>query len=274
MIIALTLPGEFVKDRPVDLERIRAIGLAAAARAGEVLRYYWGKTHTIGKKGAINLVTEADLASESAIVQLIRSAFPEHAILAEETGVTLGTESHEWIIDPLDGTTNYAHSLPEFTVSIAFAREGDLVFGVVFNPIAQELFCGMKSKGATLNGKAIRVSHTRSLKESLLVTGFPYELGPVIRPLMERFERCLMAAQGVRRLGSAALDLCYVACGRFEGFWEQNLAPWDTAAGVVIAKEAGASISDFSNAPYYINNKEILATNGLIHEDLAALLRW
>ena len=257
----------------MNLEKIRTVGLAAATEAGEILRHYWGKNHTIEKKGAIDLVTEADLASERAIIRLIRTAFPEHAVLAEESGITLGNGSHEWIIDPLDGTTNYAHGLPEFTISIAFANEGKLVFGLVSNPVTGELFCGMKGQGATLNGRPIHVSGTQTLAESLLVTGFPYNLKTIIRPLMQRFERCLMASQGVRRLGSAALDLCYLACGRFEGFWEQNLAPWDTAAGVVIAKEAGASVSDFSNRPYSIKKKEILATNGFIHENLAMLLR-
>lgn len=272
-IILLTLRHRFDRVLFVDLEKIRTVGLAAAAGAGEILRHYWGKKHTIEKKGAIDLVTEADLASERAIIRLIRTAFPEHAVLAEESGITIGNDSHEWIIDPLDGTTNYAHGLPEFTISIAFANEGNLVFGLVSNPVTGELFCGMKGQGATLNGRPIHVSGTQTLAESLLVTGFPYNLKTIIRPLMQRFERCLMASQGVRRLGSAALDLCYLACGRFEGFWEQNLAPWDTAAGVVIAKEAGASVSDFSNRPYSIKKKEILATNGFIHENLAMLLR-
>jgi myo-inositol-1(or 4)-monophosphatase len=256
----------------MDLGKIRDIAVAAAARAGESLRNYWGKTHTVEKKGAINLVTEADLASENAIIQLIRAAFPEHTILAEESGVTLGTGPYEWIIDPLDGTTNYAHHLPQFSLSIAFALEGDILFGLILNPVTGELFCGTQGEGAELNGRPIRVSTTKSVRESLLVTGFPYGLQSVIRPLICRFERCLMAAQGVRRLGSAALDLCYVACGRFDGFWEQNLAPWDTAAGMLIAQEAGATISDFSNEPYRIEKKEILATNGLIHQEMTALL--
>ncbi|NVM57656.1 MAG: inositol monophosphatase [Desulfobacterales bacterium] len=270
--MVLTSWSQFYKKQGVDLERIRAVALAAAARAGVILRNYWGKTQSVEKKGAINLVTEADLASERAIIHLIRTAFPEHTVVAEESGITLGTDPHEWIIDPLDGTTNYAHSLPEFSVSIAFACEGDPVFGLVLNPVTRELFCGARGQGATLNGRPIRVSRSQRVSESLLVTGFPYEMQPVLRALMSRFERCLMAAQGVRRLGSAALDLCYVACGRFEGFWEQNLAPWDTAAGVVIAQEAGASISDFSNTPYSTKKKEILATNGLIHQELLALL--
>jgi myo-inositol-1(or 4)-monophosphatase len=246
--------------------------VAAADRAGEILRNYWGRSHTVEKKGAIDLVTEADLASESAIVQLIRAVYPDHTILAEESGVTPGTDAYEWIIDPLDGTTNYAHHLPEFSLSIAFALEGDVVFGVVLIPVTGELFCGTRGEGATVNGLPIRVSSTKILGESLLVTGFPYNLQSIIGPLIRRFERCLTAAQGVRRLGSAALDLCYVACGRFDGFWEQNLAPWDTAAGMVIAQEAGATISDFSNGPYSIEKTEILATNGLIHQEMTAVL--
>lgn len=256
----------------MDLGRIRDVGVAAAARAGEILLNFWGKTLTVEKKGAINLVTEADLASENAIIQIIRGVFPDHSVLAEESGLTLGTDSYEWIIDPLDGTTNFAHHLPDFSLSIALASEGDIIFGVVLNPVTGELFCGTRGEGATLNGRSIRVSSTKVIGESLLVTGFPYDLQPVIRPLIYRFERCLMAAQGVRRLGSAALDLCYVACGRFDGFWEQNLAPWDTAAGVVIAREAGARISDFSHGPYSIEKKEILATNGFIHQEMTALL--
>ena len=256
----------------MDLGRIKDVGVAAAARAGEILLNYWGKTHTVEKKGAINLVTEADLASENAIIQLIRAVFPDHSVLAEESGVTLGTDAYEWIIDPLDGTTNFAHHLPDFSLSIALAFEGDIVFGAVLNPVTGELFCGTRGEGSTLNGRSIRVSRTKVIGESLLVTGFPYNLQSVIRPLIDRFERCLMAAQGVRRLGSAALDLCYVACGRFDGFWEQDLAPWDTAAGVVIAQEAGARISNFSNGPYSIEKKEILATNGFIHQEMTALL--
>jgi myo-inositol-1(or 4)-monophosphatase len=212
------------------------------------------------------------LASEDAIIQLIRAVFPGHAILAEESGVTPGTDPYEWIIDPLDGTTNFAHHLPDFSLSIAFALEGEMAFGLILNPVAGELFCATRGQGVELNGRPIRVSSTKTVAESLLVTGFPYDLEPVIGPLMQRLERCIMAAQGVRRLGSAALDLCYVACGRFDGFWEENLAPWDTAAGWIIVQEAGGTISDFSSGPYSIDKKEILATNGLIHQEMMALL--
>ena len=256
----------------MDLGTIRDVAVAAAARAGEILYSHWGGIHNVEKKGAIDLVTEADVASEKAIIEVIRTAFPDHTILAEESGVTPGTDQHEWIIDPLDGTTNYAHNLPEFSLSIAFALEGEMAFGLILNPVAGELFCATRGQGAELNGRPIRVSSTKAVAESLLVTGFPYDLQPVIRPLMQRLERCLMAAQGVRRLGSAALDLCYVACGRFDGFWEENLAPWDTAAGWIIAQEAGGKISDFSHGAYSIDKKEILATNGLIHQEMTELL--
>jgi myo-inositol-1(or 4)-monophosphatase len=184
----------------------------------------------------------------------------------------LGSDQYEWIIDPLDGTTNYAHHLPEFCVSIGLAREGDMVFGLILSPVIGEFFCAMQGEGATLNGRPIHVSGTNTVSESLLVTGFPYDLPPVIRVLMSRLERCILAAQGVRRLGSAALDLCYVACGRFDGFWEQNLAPWDTAAGMVIVQEAGGRVTDFSNEPFRIEEKEILATNGHIHDEMRRIL--
>ena len=174
--------------------------MAAAARAGEILRRYWGRTHNVEKKGAIDLVTEADLASEDAIVGLIRTSFPDHAVLAEEGGATPGKDRCEWIVDPLDGTTNYAHHLPEFSVSIAFALEGDIVFGLILSPVTGELFSGTRGQGATLNGRPIHVSGTKRVGESLLVTGFPYDLQPVIRPMMSRMERCILAAQGVRRL--------------------------------------------------------------------------
>ncbi len=271
--IRLTRGPLFGKNGIVDLEKIRHVGLAAACGAGEILLKFWGKAHTIEKKGAIDLVTEADVASEKAITRIIGATFPEHSIHAEESGVTRGMGVHRWIIDPLDGTTNYSHNLPEFSVSIAFAFKGQVVFGLVLNPVTGELFCATKGQGATLNGKPIHVSRVQSMDEALLATGFPYDLEPIRDSVMKRWERCLVASQGIRRLGSAALDLCYVACGRFEGFWEQNLAPWDTAAGMVIAQEAGAAVSDFSNEPYSVEKKEILATNGLVHEALVALLR-
>jgi myo-inositol-1(or 4)-monophosphatase len=256
----------------MDFERIKQIGIRAAYRGGDILRQHYGQLFAIRKKGAIDLVTTADIESEQAIVETIRSAFPDHGILAEEAGLIEGPAEMQWIIDPLDGTTNFAHGLGIFAVSIAFVYQGEPVFGIVFNPISGETFTALSGQGAFLNSHAIGVTTTATMRDSLLVTGFPYDLARMPTDVLSRFARCLAAAQGVRRLGSAALDLCYVACGRFEGFWEENLKPWDTAAGMVIAIEAGARITNFDDQSYDINQKQILATNGRIHSAMCTLL--
>ncbi len=257
----------------MDLELIKRVGIAAAYKAGGVLRSHYGRISRIDKKGDIDLVTEADTGSEKVIIDTIQKAFPNHTILAEESGLNRGEFGHKWIIDPLDGTTNFSHQLGIFSVSIAFSLNDQTVFGVVLNPETRELFTAVKGKGASLNGRQIRVSNSPSVSESLLVTGFPYNFKDVFDPLLTRFSNCLKASQGVRRLGSAAIDLCFLACGRFDGFWEQNLKPWDTAAGELIAREAGAVVTDFSNKPYAIDKKEILATNGKIHKEMLLLLK-
>jgi myo-inositol-1(or 4)-monophosphatase len=256
----------------MDFERIKQIGIQAAFRGGDILRRHYGHLFAIRKKGAIDLVTTADIESERAIVETIRSAFPDHAILAEEAGPIDGLPEMRWIIDPLDGTTNFAHGLGIFAVSIAFAHQGTPVFGIVFNPISGETFTALAGQGAFLNNRSISVSETAAVGDGLLVTGFPYDVARMPADLLDRFAKCLAAAQGIRRLGSAALDLCHVACGRFDGFWEDNLKPWDTAAGMVIALEAGARITDFGGQPYNINQKQILATNGQIHSEMLTLL--
>ncbi len=256
----------------MDLEYVRRIGIAAAYEGGKVLNACLGKIASIRKKGAIDLVTEADTGSEKRIIETIRSRFPDHAILAEESGLNTGDEACQWIIDPLDGTTNFAHQLPFFSVSIGFVHKNKLVIGVVLNPVSGELFTALAGKGAELNGQPIHVSGTATVGESLLVTGFPYNFKEILPDVMGRFSNCLKASQGVRRLGSAALDLCFVACGRFDAFWEQNLKPWDTAAGLVIAQEAGAQITDFSGNPFTVDKQEILATNGRIHTPMLSLL--
>lgn len=257
----------------MDLELVKRVGIAAAYKGGRVLRSLYGRISRIDKKGAIDLVTEADTGSEKVIIDTIKNVFPEHMILAEESGLNDGETDHEWIVDPLDGTTNFAHQLGLFSISIAFALNGETVFGVVLSPATQELFTAVKDNGASLNGRPINVSASPAVSESLLVTGFPYNLRDIFNPLMTRFSNCLKASQGVRRLGSAAIDLCYVACGRFDGFWEQNLKPWDTAAGDLIAREAGAVVTDFSNKPFTIDKKEILTTNGKIHKEMLLLLK-
>ncbi|RJP77434.1 MAG: inositol monophosphatase [Desulfobacteraceae bacterium] len=256
----------------MDLDYVQRVGIGAAYKGAEKLRFYFGNLDRIIKKGDIDLVTQADIASEKEIVAEIQYRFPDHSILAEESGIIEGLSMYQWIIDPLDGTTNFAHQVGLFAVSIAFAIDGEPIIGTVLNPLTGELFSAQKGHGATLNGKKIDVSETSKVADSLLVTGFPYDFKVMIRPLMHRFEACLTAARGVRRLGSAALDLCYVACGRFEGFWEQHLKPWDTAAGLVIAREAGACVTDFSGGSYTVDNPEILATNGNIHNEMIHLL--
>jgi myo-inositol-1(or 4)-monophosphatase len=256
----------------MDFEHAKRIGIAAAYNGARVLTEHFGNISQINRKGPFDLVTEADTGSEKQIIKTIREAFPDHAILAEESGAGKGNSEYQWIIDPLDGTTNYAHHLPIFTIAIALALHDDIVFGLVFNPIDGELFSAVAGKGAELNGKSIRASSTASVYDSLLATGFPYNFDETIEPVMKRFTVCQDASQGVRRLGSAALDICYVACGRFDGYWEQNLKPGDMAAGAIIAAEAGAVITNFSNQPFSIDQKEILVTNGKIHQEMLSLL--
>jgi myo-inositol-1(or 4)-monophosphatase len=257
----------------MDMEKIKQAGIAAAFASGRILRSKFGNISSIVKKGPIDLVTEADTESERAVIETLRNCYPDHAILTEETGQHPGEEENLWIIDPLDGTTNFAHALPVFSTSIAFSRNGEAVMGVVHNPVMGELFTAVKGEGAFLNGKKIRVAEKTEMTDCLLVTGFPYNFRECASGIIERFERCLAAAQGVRRLGSAAIDLCYVACGRFDGYWEQNLKPWDTAAGQLIAREAGAEVTDFSGRPFDPWMAEIAVGNPAVHRELLALLK-
>ena len=228
--------------------------------------------HPLVKKEPLISLRKRTLALKKQIIQTIRSRFPDHAILAEESGANPGVPDCQWIIDPLDGTTNFAHQLPIFAVSIAFSFRGEVTVGIVLNPVSGELFTAVRGRGAELNGRPIRVSETKHVSESLLVTGFPYNFEEILESAMGRFRSCLRASRGVRRLGAAALDLCFVACGRFDGFWEENLKPWDTAAGMLIASEAGAEVTDFKGKAFAIDDREILATNGSIHRELMSLL--
>jgi myo-inositol-1(or 4)-monophosphatase len=270
----LTFPMKIhtIHRMKVDIDLVQKVAEDAAQKAGDVLRSFHGKELNTRKKGVIDLVTEADTASEKVILETILTTFPHHSILAEESGRKIGDERFHWVIDPLDGTTNFAHRLGLYAVSIAFAFEGEEVVGIVLAPASGEMFSAVKGNGARLNGSPIGVSRAGTLADSLLVTGFPYNARERITPLISRFRECILAAQGIRRLGSAALDLCYVACGRFEGFWEENLKPWDTAAGVLIAREAGGRVTNFTGAQYNIEMQEILATNGLIHNEMIRVL--
>jgi myo-inositol-1(or 4)-monophosphatase len=245
-----------------------------ALKGGECLLKGWGQVKEISFKGAIDLVTETDFESQQVILGIIREKFPHHSILAEEEGgIVAGASEALWIVDPLDGTTNFAHGFPFVCVSIALALSNELTVGVVYNPVMNELFFASKGKGAFLNHRPIGVSQQTSLKQSLLGTGFSYNLAPIKKEVINRFSAFLSASQGIRRPGSAALDLCYVGSGVFDGFWEQDLQPWDVAAGTVIVREAGGSVTDFSGASLDVNKKEILASNGLIHQQMLDLLK-
>ena len=255
----------------IDLLKIKNIGIEAANKSEQILISYFGDLKTYEKKGSIDLVTRADKESEQVIIDTILKAFPDHGVIAEESGMMRPDAENVWIIDPLDGTTNFAHGVPIYAISIAFAVNGETLFGIVYNPSMKELFIGEKGGGATLNGQPISVSTTERLFDSLIVTGFPYSLHDRLPSLLNKFEIMLKHTQGIRRLGAAALDLCYVACGRFDGFWEQLLKPWDTAAGSLIAHEAGGAVTDFSNNRFNIDMKEILVTNGKIHNQVISL---
>ena len=246
-----------------------------ARDAGSLLMQRLG-TAKVTNKGDINLVTEADLASENLIIERIRSYYPQHGILAEESGeaVLVGGRRSEWkwIIDPLDGTTNYAHGYPCFCVSIALEHEGVLEIGVVYDPVRDEMFAAERGQGATLNDRTIRVSEVDTLNNAMLCTGFPYNVRE--RPDFARdFTNFTMAAQAVRRDGSAAIDLAYVACGRFDGFWEDGLNAWDTAAGLVLIQGARGRVSNFDDEPLDVYTAKVLASNGLIHDQMRAVLR-
>jgi myo-inositol-1(or 4)-monophosphatase len=261
-----------IKVSPMEMNHIRRIGIKAAFESGKILKSFFGNISDIRKKGVVDIVTEADTASEETIIGIIRKDFPQHSILAEESGLDQEDEDHQWIIDPLDGTINFAHQVPIFSISIAYAFKGTPVMGIVLNPVTGELFSAVAGEGAFLNNRPIQVSDTQIMQESLLATGFPYDLLSIFDTVANRLEKCLRAAQGIRRMGSAAIDICALACGRFDGFWEQNLHPWDTAAAVLIASEAGAVVTDFANNPFTIDKMEILATNGKIHADMLSLL--
>jgi len=244
----------------------------AARAAGEIIRRDFGDPTGIRFKGKGNPVTQTDIDSERTILAMLRSDFPSHDFLTEETEHESTGSEFLWIIDPLDGTTNFTHSYPFVCVSIALKRGEDFLLGVVLDPIRGQIFQAEKGGGAVLNGKPIRVSKTNSLEKSLVCTGFPYRLNEKPRDNFPIFERLCLRSEGVRRDGSAALDVCYVAAGILDGFWERDLWPWDTAAGMVILSEAGGKISDYSGNPFNPFLKEIVASNGLIHEEMLSVI--
>jgi|UniRef100_A0A7C3Z3Q6 myo-inositol-1(or 4)-monophosphatase len=261
-------------------DKIVKVGRQAALAAGAVLRLNYLKPHEVHLKGVIDPVTETDLQAQDIIVRIIRQGFPDHGFLAEESEgqgtkefFSSGAKPDRWIIDPLDGTVNYAHGFPMFCVSIAFEAEGVLQYGVIYDPLREELFEAIRGGGARLNGQAVRVSGTELMDRALMATGFPYDIRERLPQTMARLSNMLALSQGVRRAGSAALDMAYVACGRFDGFYEENLKPWDTAAGLLLITEAGGHITTFDGRPYNIFSPNIAASNGRLHRQLLEALK-
>jgi myo-inositol-1(or 4)-monophosphatase len=249
----------------------RSIAIDAALEAGRILRGFVGNLAGIDYKGEIDIVTAADHAAEMAVLKRLSGAFPDFAILAEESGAreARNGSSSRWVVDPLDGTTNFASANPHFCVSIALEREGAVVLGVVYDPMLDELFIAERGKGATVNGKRISVSATSVFLQSMLSTGFPYDINRRHENL-ELFTYFTHLTRAVRRVGAAALDLCYVASGRYDGFWEAGLQPWDSAAGSLMVREAGGKVTDYHGEEFRIEGTSCVASNGLIHADLLA----
>ena len=247
--------------------------IRVAKDAGRLLRDRVGTRIDVDHKGSINLVTDVDLASERLIREAISTYYPRHEILGEEGGLSESDSEYRWVVDPLDGTTNYAHGYPIFCVSIALECKGEIVLGVVYDPMRDELFTAEQGGGAALNNRPIRVSKTAELIQGLLSTGFPYDIKTSKLTNLDHWANFAMNAQALRRDGAAALDLCYVACGRFDGFWELNLSPWDTAAGALIVTEAGGRVTNFSGGPFSNYKPEVVASNGLIHDRMLEVLK-
>jgi myo-inositol-1(or 4)-monophosphatase len=250
------------------------LAIEAALEAGKLLKKNVGKVKQIEYKGGYttNLVTDIDRKSEEIIINKIKRKFPDHDFLGEESGYAKVKSEYRWIIDPLDGTTNYAHGLPIYSVTIGLEYKGEIILGATYNPSLDELFTAEKGKGAFLNKKRITVSKASKLIESLVVTGFPYSINQNPEPEVTHFRNFIIQSQAVRRLGSAALDLAYVACGRFDGFWEGMLNAWDMSAGVLLVMEAGGRWTDYEGNPTTVYGKQVLATNSLIHDEMIKVL--
>jgi len=248
--------------------------LIEATRAGAaIMKEYFDKQFTISnKEGVNNLVTEVDHKSESVIFEIVKKNFPDHFILSEEAGAIVQESEYKWIIDPIDGTINFANSIPICCVSIAVEKNGEMILGAVYNPFINEFFFAEKGKGAFLNDKKIQVSTKSNLQTSCLATGFPYSYLDTLNSPLEVFEKLIRKAIPVRRCGSAAIDLCWVAAGRFDGFYEHKLQAWDSAAGWLMVEEAGGKVTDYKGQVYSPYQPNILATNGLIHEQLLHII--
>lgn len=251
------------------MTELKDVLMLAAREAGAIIKQYFQGDFNVDNKDTINnLVTEVDTKAEAKIISVIKETFPEHSIISEEVGELLQKSEYKWIIDPIDGTVNFAHGIPICCVSIGLLHHDEMLMGAVYNPMMNELFFAEKGKGAYLNDKPIKVSEKSDFRKAFLVTGFPYKWPKTNEHPIKVFERIILEGLPVRRLGSAAIDLCWVACGRFDGFWEYNLNPWDVSAGYLIVLEAGGRVTDFSGSDCTVFDKETLATNGLIHNSL------
>ncbi len=256
------------------MEELKKVLLDATHEAGKIIQSYFNGTFVINhKEGINNLVTEVDHLAEQKIISVIKTTYPTHSIIGEESGENIQLSDYQWVIDPIDGTVNFAHGIPLCCVSIGLLLNGSVLMGAVYNPMMNELFFAEKGKGATLNGKPIKVSGKSDFKTAFLVTGFPYKWPEnSLEHPVKVFERMVLEGLPIRRLGSAAIDLCWVACGRFDGFWEYNLSAWDVAAGYLIVLEAGGTITDFDGNIGNVFDKQTLATNGLIHKDILSVI--
>lgn len=255
------------------MKELNDFAINLARDAGNLLKEKFNSKHEVHYKGEINLVTEADKMSEDLIIAAINSSFPDHGILSEESPAQNSQAKLRWIIDPLDGTTNYAHGYPVFCVSIALENEGVIVLGVIYDPLREDMFVAVRGSGAYLNGKKLKVSPTATLSRSLLATGFPYDIRMSKDNNLNYFNLMAVEAQAIRRAGAAALDIAYLAAGRFDGFWELKLMPWDVAAGCLMVEESGGVISDMSGGQWDISSPNVLVSNGLIHEQMISVFK-
>ena len=247
--------------------------ISTAKSAGKILMDYYGNISDINRKSTVDLVTNADLESEIFIIKKIKEFYPLHDIIAEESDVIKQGSNYRWVIDPLDGTTNFVHNFPIFSVSIALQYKSETIIGVVYNPIYNQCFYASKSKGAYLNGTSISPSTISNLQDSLLVTGFPYNHDVLFDKSFELFHDLYSRTQGIRRLGAASLDFCFVAMGRFEAYYEFNLKPWDICAGDLILRESGGKTSDWKDSLLPFSGNRILASNGVIHDEILSILQ-
>ena len=248
---------------------VRKVLLSCLKEAGSIIGKNFGKTHRVQFKTPISLVTEIDMAAEKKIVSIVQNAFPSHRLLTEESAPKQGTSPYRWIVDPLDGTTNYAHHIPICAVSIGVEHDGKMIMGGIYNPMQNEMFFTELGAGSFLNAKKIRVSNTSRLIDSLLVTGFPYDSPDKAKYYVSFVESMLKKTRGLRRLGAAAIDLAYVACGKFDAFWEFNLQPWDVAAGILMVQESGGKVSGFDGKKMNVDQPaQMLASNAVIHPSI------